>query len=1311
VTDPQGRRDPLEQLADEFLARYRRGEHPSLTEYAEAHPELAGAIRDLFPALVMIEEAGARDQAVAGSCAGRVAAAGGSLERLGDYRIIREVGRGGMGVVYEAEQVALGRHVALKVLPFQTASHPQRLNRFRREARSAARLHHTNIVPVFDIGEYHGVHYYAMQFIQGQGLDEVLREVRRMKKSNALPEIPARNCDRVTLSGNGNESEVLARAMQTGQFQPAPPEFEEATSHDTTPAEGQQRPDQRSDVADTASSTSLALVSQTGLSAQSDFHYYRSVARIGLQVAEALAYAHSQKVLHRDIKPSNLLLDRQGTVWVTDFGLAKEQGDDFTRTGDVVGTLRYMAPERFKGQADARSDIYSLGITLYELSTLRPAFKESDHARLVRQITQEEPDRPRKINPRIPRDLETIMLKMIDHEPCRRYSSSAHLAEDLRCFLVDRPIRARRTSAPERLLRWCRRNPLVASLATALASLLIMGIVGMIVIDFRLRDAAIQERRLREHADQAKKLAQLRADEALHRQVRLTVAQGVRLMDEEDLLASIPWFVEALRLDQSDSARARIHRMRLASLCRRLPRLVHVCFHDRAIGYAECSQDGTRLVTVGYEDTARLWDLKTGRTTAYLKHEELVQHASFSPDGLRVVTASQDKTARVWDAVSGQPLTPPLEHSDVVFYAAFSRDGRYVVTTSNDHTARVWDSASGRPVCGPLQHAHWVHHASFRPDGLRVVTASDDSTARIWDLTTGQPVGPPLKHLSQLHSASFSPDGRRVVTASNDHTARIWDADTGELAVPPLIHRAQVRYAAFSPDGSLVVTASEDQTAQVWNASTGQAIAPPLRHRGLIHRASFSPDGSYVLTASSDSTARVWDARSGDPVGPPLRHAADIYVASFTADGHSVLTAGQDRTARVWDITAANEPDIRLQHDGPVSYACFSPQGTLVATSSWDKTARIWNATTGEPVTAPLEHSQPVNMTMFSADGKFVLTACGGAYGTEADGSARVWNASTGEPVTPLLKHSLSVGYAAFSRDGARVITCSADHTARLWNARTGEPLTPELKHGHWVHHASFSPDGRSVLTASFDGTARLWDVNTGKQIGPSLDHGGASVYHASFSQDGCWVVTASSSFSEGGAARIWEIATGKLVSVLSDHQTPYVSQAWFSPDRRLVLTVGANVTRLWDVATGELRHPAFRHNLWTPSAMFSPDGLCMATASWDRTARVWDVTTGDPVTPPLHHGNEVYHVAFSPDGEQLLTASADKTAGLWHLTHTRNSEELVLLAQLLSGHRIDVNGRLVPLDTLSLERLWNTLQATYAAPSLAQPDEVDPLN
>jgi tRNA A-37 threonylcarbamoyl transferase component Bud32 len=396
------RRNPVEALAEEFLDGYRRGERPALTEYVRRHPELADEIRDLFPALVMMEEAGPKSAVPAAARA--APSAGACCERLGDYRILREVGRGGMGIVYEAEQESLSRHVALKVLPAQLSTNPTYLQRFRREARSAARLHHTNIVPVHDVGEFQGTHYYAMQFIQGQGLDEVLDELRRLRgvaspnHSGAVP-CPARSTDPNLTAG-------LAHGLLTNQIAGSDggggaakschePEIRQdaltlappaprigKTAHQAMQAAVNAAPQGGTSTASTAN----VLGSRSELSSQSDYHFHRSTARVGLQVAEALGYAHAQKVLHRDIKPANLLLDMQGIIWVTDFGLAKEEGDDLTQTGDLVGTLRYMAPERFGGLSDARSDVYSLGLTLYELVTLRPAFEETDRGRLINQI-------------------------------------------------------------------------------------------------------------------------------------------------------------------------------------------------------------------------------------------------------------------------------------------------------------------------------------------------------------------------------------------------------------------------------------------------------------------------------------------------------------------------------------------------------------------------------------------------------------------------------------------------------------------------------------------------------------------------------------------------------------------------------------------------------------------------------------------------------------------------------------------------------------------------------------------------------------
>jgi serine/threonine protein kinase/tetratricopeptide (TPR) repeat protein len=385
-----------------------------------------------------------------------------------------------MGVVYEAEQESLGRRVALKVLAAHGLRNPRHLLRFHREARAAARLHHTNIVPVFGVGESGGQHYYVMQFIPGLGLDAVLEEIKQLRGPCPKDGAPARP------AGGAPSAAEAARSLMTGRFAAAP--AQETSEEQPAPAPATAAP---------APPPSVVLPGQAPGSSATDSagRYARSVALVGVQVAEALDYAHRQGILHRDVKPSNLLLDGQGTVWVADFGLAKAaDSDDLTHTGDIVGTVRYMAPERFEGRCDARSDVYALGLTLYELLARRPAFDGSDRAELIRRVTHEEPPRLRALDPTIPRDLETVVHKAIEREPSRRYPDAQALAADLRRFVEGRPIKARRVSAPEHAWRWCRRNPAVAVLAAAAFLAMALGTAVSTAQAIRARRAVAAEK-------------------------------------------------------------------------------------------------------------------------------------------------------------------------------------------------------------------------------------------------------------------------------------------------------------------------------------------------------------------------------------------------------------------------------------------------------------------------------------------------------------------------------------------------------------------------------------------------------------------------------------------------------------------------------------------------------------------------------------------------------------------------------------------------------------------------------------------------
>jgi serine/threonine protein kinase len=412
--------DRLVAIIEELTTRLQAGERVDIEPYIRAHPEHAVRLRNLVPALGVLAELG---QAPLPEPAPETTSPA-LLGELGDYRILREVGRGGMGIVYEAEQISLGRRVALKVLPFAATLDAKQLQRFKNEARAAAGLHHTNIVPVYAVGCERGVHYYAMQFIEGQTLAAFIEQLRRGPVATA-PYAPAPESAAVTADTPGP---AAARSTETSGRDPA---------------------------------------------------YFRTVGQLGIQAAEALEHAHQLGVIHRDIKPGNLLVDERRSLWVTDFGLAHCQSQaGLTMTGDLVGTLRYMSPEQALAKrvvVDHRTDVYSLGATLYELLTLEPAFPGRDRQELLRQIAFEEPQPPRRLNKAIPAELETIVLKALEKNPNDRYASARELADDLRRYLEDKPIRARPPTVRQRLMKWARRHQ--PALRTAAATVLLMAVL------------------------------------------------------------------------------------------------------------------------------------------------------------------------------------------------------------------------------------------------------------------------------------------------------------------------------------------------------------------------------------------------------------------------------------------------------------------------------------------------------------------------------------------------------------------------------------------------------------------------------------------------------------------------------------------------------------------------------------------------------------------------------------------------------------------------------------------------------------------
>ena len=474
----EGSDSALDDLIEELTAKIHSGEAVDLAEIARRYPEHAERLRRLMPALALM--ANLSRSSVSDVAGVRALEPAPEVGRgvLGDFRILREVGRGGMGVVYEAEQISLGRRVALKVLPLAAAMDPKQMQRFQLEAHAAACLHHTNIVPVHAVGCERGVPFYAMQFIEGRSLAQLIAELRRLEGLEQAEQPPGELADMST--------STLAASLLRGRFArpdgkpgdqgtattPLGPDETDATM--PTPRQGSEGSDGTTPRPGGAASSGSSTRSSA---------YIRTVAQFGVQVAEALDHAHTRGILHRDIKPGNLLLDDQGQLWVTDFGLAQIQGNPgLTLSGDILGTLRYMSPEQALARRvviDGRTDIYSLGVTLYELLTLRPAFDGKDRQEILRKIAEEEPASPRKLNAAVPRDLETILLKATAKEPAGRYATAKELADELRRFLDHKPIKARRSTAVERAWRWHRRNGAVAVLMWSLLLALSGGLAGM----------------------------------------------------------------------------------------------------------------------------------------------------------------------------------------------------------------------------------------------------------------------------------------------------------------------------------------------------------------------------------------------------------------------------------------------------------------------------------------------------------------------------------------------------------------------------------------------------------------------------------------------------------------------------------------------------------------------------------------------------------------------------------------------------------------------------------------------------------------
>ena len=991
------------------------------------------------------------------------------LGTLGDYTLRREIGRGGMGVVYEAWENSMDRAVALKVLPTGAAADEKTFQRFMREARTAGMLSHPNVVTVHGVGIKERTPYYAMEYVEGETLAQI---VGRLKETEEGAE---------TVFGDKDGA-----------------------------------------------------------------GYFEKIGKAFADVADGLQHAHSKGVIHRDIKPSNVILDGDGTLRILDFGLARLEGQEtLTLTGDVIGTLRYMSPEQVRRRqipVDHRTDVYSLGATMYEAVCARPPFQGKDQADTLSQIIECDPRPIQQSNPKVPVDLQTIVLKCLRKDAAERYGTAEALAQDLRRFLRGDPIEARPRTSWERVAGWVGRHRTGVALTAVLLVMAAAGLAVSTALVARERNTAMAAR-----------------DRATH---NLYLAR-IRLAQrdwETGQLRRLTSSLEEIRPRKGEPDRRGWEWYYLLSLCHRDLRTLDA--RSGPVRAMDWSPNGS-LIASGYADSnVRIWNVTTGREHALLTPGEETELAppgaldvEWSPDGRRVAGAL-NKRVLVWDAMTQERLAS-LPHQGQVWSVSWSPDGQRLAASDSRGEVRVWDAVSAQVSRTFSGEGDLVRCVAWSPCGRKLAAGGNLQFRRvwIWDVASGRELH--AFRAPAITSISWSGDGLRLAAGTLAQTVLIWDTETGELERVLSGNRGAVHSVSWHPGGDRLASGGDDGVLRVWD--TDNVADPDLYrgHRGPSRSVDWSPDGGLVASGSADGTVKVW--RVSDH-----REAVDLSGRShvcFSPDGRYLATGSpESRTTRILEVSSGRK---LLDLSGDHGSLAWHAGGELLAVASSGR-LKVWRIPAGELVFSARADDKQTRSVNWSPDGRHLAT--GGS-----DGLAKIWELGTEEPLRVFEGHTDTIGSVVWSPDGRRLASGCFDQDVMIWDAADGRVLRVLRRYpdNNWAwgasgqHNLSWSPNGQQLAAGGSAGDWFVWDCASWTELQRVRGHT-SNVRGVSWSPDGFRLATA----SEDGTVRVWEVGSGSELLELKVHAGRVDSVVW-SPDGKRLAAAGSTGTRIWDASVG----------------------------------------------------------------------------------------------------------------------------------------------